>query len=266
MSVDAARWRWIRALLIPLIIGAWLGLAILFMWLISHVTTAVLMLVLAAIIAYAIRPVVNLFSRWLPNSISIAAAYLVAFALVLVFLGFIVVTAAEQVARLVSNAPGYVKEAERLEPQLVALLHPLGINQIRIEDVRNALEMPSLAGAINFTVTNSLASFAMLIAIGLLYGRTGALDFEAIGRVVAGAAAHDAVIVGAFCLLSLALLTKAAIVPFQFWLSDAHAVAPSPVSVISRAQWCRSDCLGSPRYRIRSSDIRKTRCSCSEVC
>ncbi|HEX4214590.1 MAG TPA: AI-2E family transporter [Candidatus Dormibacteraeota bacterium] len=139
MSVDATRWRWIRALLIPLIIGAWLGVIVLLFWLVSHVTTAVLMLVLAAIIAYAIRPVVNLFTRWLPNSLSIAGAYLVAFALILVFLSFIVVTAAEQVARLVVHAPGYIKEAERLEPQVIALLHPLGVNQIRIEDVRNAL-------------------------------------------------------------------------------------------------------------------------------
>ena len=43
---------------------------------------------------------------------------------------------------------------------------------------------------------------------------------------------HDPVIIGAFCLLAGALMIKAAIVPFQSWLSDAHAVAPSPVSVI----------------------------------
>jgi len=93
------------------------------------------------------------------------------------------------------------------------------------------LEMPSLAGALNFTVTNSLASFMMLGGIGLLYARAGALDFEAVGQAVT-AHGSDAVAIGGFCLLCAALMIKAAILPFHFWLSDAHAVAPSPVCVI----------------------------------
>ena len=93
------------------------------------------------------------------------------------------------------------------------------------------LETPSLSGALNFTVTNSLAAFMMLGGIGLIYARAGVLDFDALGRAVARRP-HDPVIIGAFCLLAGALMIKAAIVPFQSWLSDAHAVAPSPVSVI----------------------------------
>jgi multicomponent Na+:H+ antiporter subunit D len=93
------------------------------------------------------------------------------------------------------------------------------------------LETPSLAGALNFTVTNSLAAFMMLGGIGLLYARAGVLDFQALGSAVARRG-HDPVLIGAFCLLAGALMIKAAIVPFQFWLSDAHAVAPSPLSVI----------------------------------
>ena len=97
-----------------------------------------------------------------------------------------------------------------------------------------SLQRSSLAGALNFTVCNSLAATFMLAGTGLLYARTGALDFDAMGVAVA-AAGHDPVILGGFCLVSCGLLIKAAILPFQFWLSDAHAVAPSPVSVIFSA-------------------------------
>lgn len=93
------------------------------------------------------------------------------------------------------------------------------------------LEASALEGALNFTVTNAIASFFMLGGIGLIYARGGALDFTALSKAVASAP-NDPVILASFALLATGLLIKAAAVPFQFWLSDAHAVAPSPVSVI----------------------------------
>jgi multicomponent Na+:H+ antiporter subunit D len=93
------------------------------------------------------------------------------------------------------------------------------------------LERPSLAGALNFVVVNSVASFMMLGGVALLYARTGTLDFAALSEAIARAG-NDPVTTGAFCLLAAALMVKGAIFPFHFWLSDAHAVAPSPVSVI----------------------------------
>jgi multicomponent Na+:H+ antiporter subunit D len=93
------------------------------------------------------------------------------------------------------------------------------------------LHSSALAGALNFTVLNTIGSYLLLCGIGLAYIRVGALDFTALAHGVALAPA-DPVILAAFALLAAGFLVKAAQVPFHFWLSDAHAVALSPVSVI----------------------------------
>jgi len=92
-------------------------------------------------------------------------------------------------------------------------------------------EEESLVGALNFAVVNSLGSFFVLAGIGLLYGRTGALNLAQVGRSLAGGPA-DGLVAAAFVLLSCGFLVKGAVAPFHFWLPDAHAVAPTPVSVL----------------------------------
>jgi multicomponent Na+:H+ antiporter subunit D len=47
---------------------------------------------------------------------------------------------------------------------------------------------------LNFTVTNSLASFMMLGGIGLIYARVGALDFWALSSAIARQGVDPAVI------------------------------------------------------------------------
>lgn len=93
------------------------------------------------------------------------------------------------------------------------------------------LEADPLEGALTFTVTNTIGSCLFLGGIALAYSLAGVLDFGALARALAQRPG-DPVAVAAFCLMAIGLLIKGAAMPFHFWLADAHAVAPSPVSVI----------------------------------
>ncbi len=93
------------------------------------------------------------------------------------------------------------------------------------------MESSGIEGALNFAISNSIGAFTMLWGIALVYGRTGALNFAQISRALAAGPADGLVIV-AFALIATGLLIKAAVVPFHFWLADAHAVAPTPVCVL----------------------------------
>jgi multicomponent Na+:H+ antiporter subunit D len=92
-------------------------------------------------------------------------------------------------------------------------------------------EQAALEGGLNFAVINTIGAFLFLLGIALIYSLTGALNLAQIGRVLAHSP-NDRVIVIAFALLAAALLIKAAIVPFHFWLSDAYAVALAPVCLL----------------------------------
>ncbi|MGI9103205.1 MAG: complex I subunit 5 family protein [Terriglobales bacterium] len=91
-------------------------------------------------------------------------------------------------------------------------------------------EAGPLQGALNFAVTNTIAAFVVLSGIALLYGRTGALNMAQIGRALGDDS--SALVVVAFTFITAGFFVKAAIVPFHFWLADAHAVAPTPVCVL----------------------------------
>jgi multicomponent Na+:H+ antiporter subunit D len=92
-------------------------------------------------------------------------------------------------------------------------------------------ERGPIQGALNFAITNSVGAYLSLSGIALIYGRTGALNMAQIGAYIDRHPPSGLVVV-AFLLIISGLLIKAAIVPFQFWLADAHAVAPTPVCVL----------------------------------
>ena len=92
-------------------------------------------------------------------------------------------------------------------------------------------ERGPIQGALNFAITNSVGAYLSLTGIALIYGRTGALNMAQIAAYVNRHPPSGLVVV-AFLLIITGLLVKGAIVPFHFWLADAHAVAPTPVCVL----------------------------------
>ncbi|HTX63822.1 MAG TPA: complex I subunit 5 family protein [Acidimicrobiales bacterium] len=100
-----------------------------------------------------------------------------------------------------------------------------GLTAYRVE------ERGPLQGALNFAITNSVGAYLSLSGIALVYARTGALDMAQIGTALSRRPVSGLVVV-AFLLVIVGLLTKSAIVPFHLWLADAHAVAPTPVCVL----------------------------------
>ncbi|NEB61094.1 NADH dehydrogenase [Streptomyces diastaticus] len=96
----------------------------------------------------------------------------------------------------------------------------------RVEEAR------AVQGALAFAVVNSLGAYALLMGIALLYARTGELALARIGDALDAHGPPDALVLAGFVLVLTGLLVKAAAVPFQFWLPDAHAVAPTPVCML----------------------------------
>ena len=94
------------------------------------------------------------------------------------------------------------------------------------------IEGPSLMGALAFAVINTLGAILLLWGIALLYGRFGALNLSQLGRAVSAVGHPDAALVAALALMATGFLTKAAVLPFQFWHADADAVAPTPVCLL----------------------------------
>ena len=99
------------------------------------------------------------------------------------------------------------------------------LTSMKIED-KSAVQ----AGLI-FGIINSLGAYLSLTGIAILSARLGQLGLPQLGEMLRD---HrpDALVIVSFVLIITGFLVKAAMVPFHFWLADAHAAAPAPVCAL----------------------------------
>src|SRR5215471_20059884 len=139
-----------RRLYILLEILAAITLALIILWGISHIITSVLVVLIAALIAYAIVPVVELFQRVMPRALAILFAYLIVMLMLGAITYSIVNTAVFQVSALVKNVSIWLTPNNQGKLPLMDLLHTVGLSDTQISDFERQIlgELSTLAGSL----------------------------------------------------------------------------------------------------------------------
>ena len=92
---------------------------------------------------------------------------------------------------------------------------------------------PRLRSGLQYVAFNIAASTLFLVAVGLIYGLTGALNMAELAHRVAQVPAEDAgALKAAAGLLLVVFCSKAALLPLYFWLPDTYARSPAAVAAL----------------------------------
>ena len=159
---------WQRALFVPLTILAWLAVAAVILWLMSHIVRTILTIILAGIIAFAMTPLVGFLERRMPRMAAIATAYVLGFGIVFGLGALLVTNVATQATTLVHALPEYAARVHTYQPQLLRLLKPFGVKNADLTHAR----------AQSITYLQSIGTTAAKDSLGILTSILGTIvDF-----------------------------------------------------------------------------------------
>jgi NADH-quinone oxidoreductase subunit N len=91
----------------------------------------------------------------------------------------------------------------------------------------------SLESGLKYLIVGSVGSATLLYGIAMLYGATGATDFNAIGSALGnGSLASDPLTLTGIALCLVGLCFKVSVAPFHQWTPDVYEGAPTPVTAL----------------------------------
>ncbi len=128
--------KWTRRLDMPLTILAWIGVVAVVLWAAAHIARSLLLLAIAALLAYALAPAVKLLERVMPRFLAMLIVYLIVLSGLSLLLYFIVRASIQQALEL------KVLLTPRGNGQLAPLMETLksyGIMQDQINEARQQL-------------------------------------------------------------------------------------------------------------------------------
>ena len=90
----------------------------------------------------------------------------------------------------------------------------------------------SLEAGLKYLVIGSVGSATLLYGLALIYGATGAMQFDAIADALASdeLSATDPLLLTGIALVTAGLAFKASVAPFHQWTPDAYQGAPTPIT------------------------------------
>lgn len=131
---------WTRARDVPLAVLGWMLLLFVAFWAAGHIIGTLLVLAVAALIAYALAPIVLILRRWLPWPLAITAVYLVFMALIGLLFFWIVDTAVQQAGPLIKRIESLLTPAGPSgNSPLIDFANQIGISQAQIDSFLNGL-------------------------------------------------------------------------------------------------------------------------------
>lgn len=130
--------KWTKRRDIPLAILAWAGVVVLAIWATSYIARVLLLLIIAALLAYAIVPLVTMFERIMPRFLAIIMAYLLVISAIGALLYFATRVAIDQFASLTGFINSLLTPSYSGNPgPIEKFLRSFGISQSQITSIRN---------------------------------------------------------------------------------------------------------------------------------
>jgi predicted PurR-regulated permease PerM len=131
--------KWARRCGLPLAILGWSAVIALIFWGASHVIRSILLLIVAALLAFALAPLVKILQRFMPRFLAILLVYLFTLGVIGVLLYFITVTAIIQGRALVQQMQGLLGTSNDPLLTLMQPLHRFGVTTAQITTIRQQI-------------------------------------------------------------------------------------------------------------------------------
>lgn len=93
------------------------------------------------------------------------------------------------------------------------------------------LKAEGLEASFKYMVIGEIAGLSILFGIALLYAKTGTLNMADLAKILS-LLPQSGIFWFIIALFLFGFMTKAAVIPFHFWLPDAYQNAPTPIATI----------------------------------